>query len=71
LRRLAPVRVEQLQDAFDVAKRAEDETLNRTLVRAARFINMHARGEAPASAGLLSIRACNFSSAAKAPRIAT
>lgn len=29
--------------SFDVGKRAEDEGLNRTLVSAARFINMHAR----------------------------
>jgi len=29
--------------SFDVAKRAEDGELNRTLVSAARFINMHAR----------------------------
>lgn len=32
-----------LRHTFDVAKRAEDGTLNRTLVSAARFINMHAR----------------------------
>ena len=32
-----------LRHTFDVAKRAEDGELNRTLVSAARFINMHAR----------------------------
>jgi intracellular sulfur oxidation DsrE/DsrF family protein len=32
-----------LRHTFDVAKRAEDGALNRTLVSAARFINMHAR----------------------------
>ena len=32
-----------LRHSFDVAERAEDGELNRTLVSAARFINMHAR----------------------------
>jgi intracellular sulfur oxidation DsrE/DsrF family protein len=32
-----------LRHSFDIAKRAEDGELNRTLVSAARFINMHAR----------------------------
>ncbi len=32
-----------LRHSFDVAKRAEDDEPNRTLVSAARFINMHAR----------------------------
>ena len=32
-----------LRHSFDVATRAEDGELNRTLVSAARFINMHAR----------------------------
>jgi intracellular sulfur oxidation DsrE/DsrF family protein len=32
-----------LRHSFDVAKRADDGELNRTLVSAARFINMHAR----------------------------
>ena len=32
-----------LRHTFDVARRAEDGALNRTLVSAARFINMHAR----------------------------
>ena len=32
-----------LKHTFDVAKRADDGALNRTLVSAARFINMHAR----------------------------
>ena len=32
-----------LRHAFDVARRAEDGELNRTLVSAARFVNMHAR----------------------------
>lgn len=34
--------------SFDVAKRAEDGELNRTLVSAARFINMHARARVDA-----------------------
>lgn len=32
-----------LRHSFDVSQRAEHEDLNRTLVSAARFINMHAR----------------------------
>jgi intracellular sulfur oxidation DsrE/DsrF family protein len=32
-----------LRHSFDVAERADDGELNRTLVSAARFINMHAR----------------------------
>jgi intracellular sulfur oxidation DsrE/DsrF family protein len=33
----------EFRHTFDVAQRAEDGELNRTLVSAARFINMHAR----------------------------
>lgn len=35
--------------SFDVSEQAEDGALNRTLVSAARFINMHARAGVPAA----------------------
>jgi intracellular sulfur oxidation DsrE/DsrF family protein len=38
-----------LRHSFDVAEQAEDGELNRTLVSAARFINMHARAGVDAS----------------------
>lgn len=34
--------------SFDVSKRADDDAMNRTLISAARFINMHARAGVPA-----------------------
>ena len=38
-----------LRHSFDIAEQAEDGKLNRTLVSAARFINMHARAGIDAS----------------------
>lgn len=38
-----------LRHSFDVAEQAEDGKLNRTLVSAARFVNMHARAGVDAS----------------------
>ena len=39
----------ELKHSFDVSKKAEAGDLNRTLVSAARFINMHARAGVPVS----------------------